>query len=328
MLRLPPFEYLKPETLAHALEMKLRYGEDAMFTAGGTDLYPNMKRRQFEPRFLIALTGIQEMKQIEMNQGMRIGAGVSLDSVASHSLIQTNYPALATAAGHVSSPQLRKMGTLGGNLCVDTRCTYYNQNYPWRKSLGFCMKKDGDVCWVARSSPKCLAVSSSDCAPVMIALDAEFTLFGNDGERTIKAEEFYQDDGIHYLNKNPDEILISVFLPNRTGWGSVYKKLRRRGTIDFPVLGTAAAARLDEEGICVEARLALGAVASAPVLASKAAEMLMGKRPEPELIESASQEASKLAKPMDNTDMNLSYRKKMVSVFVSRALKDAIGIQG
>ena len=171
MLRLPPFEYLKPETLAHALEMKLRYGEDAMFTAGGTDLYPNMKRRQFEPRFLIALAGIQEMKQIEMNQGMRIGAGVSLDSVSSHSLIQTNYPALATAAGHVSSPQLRKMGTLGGNLCVDTRCTYYNQNYPWRKSLGFCMKKDGDVCWVARSSPKCLAVSSSDCAPVMIALD-------------------------------------------------------------------------------------------------------------------------------------------------------------
>ena len=218
MLRLPPFEYLKPETLAHALEMKLRYGEDAMFTAGGTDLYPNMKRRQFEPRFLIALARIQEMKQIEMNQGMRIGAGVSLDSVASHSLIQTNYPALATAAGHVSSPQLRKMGTLGGNLCVDTRCTYYNQNYPWRKSLGFCMKKDGDVCWVARSSPKCLAVSSSDCAPVMIALDAEFTLFGNDGERTIKAEEFYQDDGIQYLNKRPDEILISVFLPNRTGW--------------------------------------------------------------------------------------------------------------
>ncbi|MED5342326.1 MAG: xanthine dehydrogenase family protein subunit M [SAR324 cluster bacterium] len=324
MLRLPPFELLQPATLAEALELKKQHGEDAMYTSGGTDLYPNMKRRQFEPQFLIALKGIEELSRIEIKNGIRIGAGVSLDKVANHPFIQEHYTALSTAAGLVSSPQLRKMGTLGGNLCVDTRCTYYNQNYPWRKSLGFCMKKDGDICWVARSSPKCLAVSSSDCAPVMLALEAEFTLLGNEGQRTVKAEEFYQDDGIHYLRKNPDEVLISISLPEKSGWNSVYKKLRRRGTIDFPVLGAAVSVRLDEDGICQDARLALGAVSSAPVLASKASEKLLGKKPDSDLIQAAAYEASKLAKPMDNTDMNLGYRKKMVSVFASRALSEAI----
>ena len=147
MLRLPPFELLQPATLAEALELKMLHCEDAMYTSGGTDLYPNMKRRQFEPHFLIALKGIEELSRIEIKNGIRIGAGVSLDKVANHPFIQEHYTALSTAAGLVSSPQLRKMGTLGGNLCVDTRCTYYNQNYPWRKSLGFCMKKDGDICW-------------------------------------------------------------------------------------------------------------------------------------------------------------------------------------
>ena len=185
------------------------------------------------------------------------------------------------------------------------------------------MKKDGDICWVARSSPKCLAVSSSDCAPVMLALEAEYTLLGKEGQRTVKAEEFYQDDGIHYLRKNPDEVLISISLPEKSGWNSVYKKLRRRGTIDFPVLGAAVAVRLDEDGICQDARLALGAVSSAPVLASKALEKLLGKKPDSDLIQAAAFEASKLAKPMDNTDMNLGYRKKMVSVFASRAIEEA-----
>ena len=328
MLRLPPFEYLKPGTLAEALELKACYGEDSMFTAGGTDLYPNMKRRQFEPHYLIGLRGIPEMSDIEVSRGIRIGSGVSLASVAAHSLIQDKYPALATAAGIVSSPQLRNMGTLGGNLCIDTRCTYYNQNYSWRKSLGFCMKKDGDICWVALSSPKCLAVSSSDCAPVMMALGAEYRLLGVRGERNIKAEEFYHDDGIDYLNKKPDEILISVSLPEMKGWTSAYLKLRRRGTIDFPVVGAATSVHVNEEGVCEEARLALGAVASAPVLASKAVGMLIGKRPDRSLIESTANEAAKLAKPMDNTDMNLSYRKKMVSVFASRALKEAFGLVG
>ena len=186
------------------------------------------------------------------------------------------------------------------------------------------MKKDGDICWVARSRPTCRAVSSSDCAPVMLALEAEYTLLGNEGQRTVKAEEFYQDDGIHYLRKNPDEVLISISLPEKSGWNSVYKKLRRRGTIDFPVLGAAVSVRLDEDGICQDARLALGAVSSAPVLASKASEKLLGKKPDSDLIQAAAYEASKLAKPMDNTDMNLGYRKKMVSVFASRALSEAI----
>ena len=171
------------------------------FIAGGTDLYPNMKRRQFSPRYLIGIRGIKEMKVLETRKGLRIGAGVSLDKIASHPMIREKYSALATAAGLVSSPQLLGMGTLGGNLCLDTRCTYYNQNFPWRKALGFCMKKDGDTCWVAISSSKCLAVSSSDCAPVMLALGATMHLQGPEGLRSLPASQFYIEDGINYMNK-------------------------------------------------------------------------------------------------------------------------------
>ena len=314
--------------ITEALELKVRYGEDAMFTAGGTDLYPNMKRRQFTPRFLIGLRGIPELKMFEIDEGIRIGSGVSLAEVAGNSLIHEKFSALNMAAGLVSSPQLRTMGTLGGNLCIDTRCTYYNQNFSWRKALGFCLKKDGDICWVATKSPKCLAISSSDCVPVMLALGAELELRGPAGTRTLPAQEFYLDDGIGYLNKQPSELLVKISIPEMSGWNSSYRKLRRRGTIDFPVIGTAVAVRTDSAGICTNARIVLGSLASAPVVASSSAEMLLGSKPDQEKIEAVAIEAAKLAKPMDNTDMNLGYRKKIVSIFVARALQDAFGLMG
>ena len=160
MLRLPPFEYFSPQSVTEAVSLKAKLGSNAMYTAGGTDLFPNMKRRQFTPQTLIGLRELKELRMIISDEGLIIGAGVSLSEVAEHPEVQKHYPALAKAASLVSTPQLRNMGTFGGNLNLDTRCTYYNQTYPWRKALGFCLKKDGDICWVARSSPKCLAVSS------------------------------------------------------------------------------------------------------------------------------------------------------------------------
>src|SRR5262249_6309933 len=163
----------------------------------------------------------------------------------------------------VSSPQLRNMGTIGGNVCVDTRCNYYNQSYEWRRAIGFCMKKDGDICLVAPGSSRCWAVSSSDTAPVLCALGATLRLVGAAGERTIPMAALYQDDGIEYLAKRPDEIVADIQLPPAEGWRSAYLKLRRRGSFDFPVLGVAVAARMGGD-IGREGRILLGAGASPP----------------------------------------------------------------
>jgi 4-hydroxybenzoyl-CoA reductase subunit beta len=321
MLRLPVFEYIAPQTVAEAVALKKEHGEDAMYVAGGTDLFPKMKRRQMTPRVLIGLNEIEELRGFSNGNGVTIGAGLTLTEVANHPMLKEQYPALATAAGLVSSPPLRNAGTIGGNLCVDTRCTYYDQTFEWRQALGFCMKKDGDICWVAKSSPKCLAVSSSDTAPVAIALGAAVRLVGPDGDRNIPVEGLYRNDGQFYLTKSPDEILVSIHLPSRAGWRMTYLKLRRRGTIDFPILGVAAAVKLDEGGVCLDARVVLGAVSSRPVVLDELVqELLIGQPLTPERIEQFAQKAFRPAKPMDNTDMNLSYRKKVTKVFIARAL--------
>jgi 4-hydroxybenzoyl-CoA reductase subunit beta len=333
MLRLPPFEYHAPSNIAEAVALKAELGDSAMYSAGGTDLFPNMKRRQFTPQNLIGLADLQELRTISEEKsanGLLIGSGVSLSEVAQHAEIRGRFPALAQAAALVSAPQLRNMGTLGGNLCLDTRCNYYNQTFQWRKALGFCLKKEGDTCWVALSSPKCLAVSSSDCAPVVLALNAEFNLVGPEGQRTVAAAEFYKNDGADFLNKTSDELLVSIRLPEHEGWKMNYKKLRRRDSIDFPILGVATALRLESSGSkgatldCAEIRIVLGAVASAPLRAYEAEKMLVGERLTTERIAAAAQLAAKLAKPMDNTDMTLGFRKKMVTRFVEEALKEAL----
>jgi 4-hydroxybenzoyl-CoA reductase subunit beta len=218
------------------------------------------------------------------------------------------------------------MGTIGGNLCVDTRCNYYNQSYEWRRAIGFCMKRDGDVCLVAPGSPRCVAVASSDTAPALMALGATVVLAGPDGERTEPVAALYRDDGMAYLAKRPDEILTAILLPPVNGLRSTYWKLRRRGSFDFPILGVAAALVLGEDGTCADARIVLGAVASRPVEATEAAHLLVGRRLTPELIEEAAAAAYRPAKPLDNTDLTLAYRKRMARVFVSRALRELAGL--
>ena len=220
------------------------------------------------------------------------------------------------------------MGTLGGNLCLDTRCNYYDQTYEWRKAIDFCMKKDGHICWVAPSSPRCWAVSSSDVAPVMVAIGAEYRLVGPSpaAERVVPAARFYHNDGINYLTKQPDEILAAVRLPPPDGWDAVYHKLRRRGSFDFPVLGVAAwvkwqrGSRNAERETVAEARIVLGGVASWPQEMPEAAAALAGTALEDAAIAAAAEAAYRPAKPLDNTDFDLSWRKQMTRVYVTRAL--------
>jgi 4-hydroxybenzoyl-CoA reductase subunit beta len=327
MMRLPPFHYLAPRTVADAARLMAEHGSEAMLVAGGTDLYPNMKRRQFEPRVLVGLGGIRDLGGVSggARDGLRIGPTTTLTTVSRHREIARHYPALATAAGLVSSPQLRNVGTIGGNVCVDTRCNYYNQSQAWRKAIGFCMKKDGDICLVAPGSRRCWAVSSSDTAPVLWSLGATARLVGPAGERTIPLSALYRDDGIEYLTKRPDEVLAELLVPPADAWRSIYLKLRRRGSFDFPVLGVAVALRMEQD-LVHEARIVLGAVASLPREAAPAAAALVGQRLEPELIARVADLAAGPAKPLDNTDYAHYYRKRMTRVFVTRALRRLAGL--
>ena len=326
MLRLPPFKYLRPETIAEALRMKSDCGPEGMFVAGGTDLYPNMKRRQQTPRTVISVMDIPELKASDSrtfgrSDGvMTLGAALTLTELCDSPTVRRSHAVVAEAADLVSTPLLRNMGTLGGNLCLDTRCNYYDQTYEWRKAIDFCMKKDGHICWVAPSSPRCWAVSSSDLAPVMVALGAEYLLIGPAGERLVPAGRFYQNDGINYLTKQPDEILAQIRLPAPDGWSASYLKLRRRGSFDFPVLGVAASVRWSGKRVG-EARIVLGGVASRPQEIPEAAAVLRGTELEPEAIAAAAEAAYRPAKPLDNTDFELSWRKQMTRVYVVRALE-------
>ena len=317
MLRLPSFTYLQPKTLKEALAMKADAGPEGMYVAGGTDLYPNMKRRHQEPKVVITLMAVPELRRADEHT---IGSCVTLTDLSASS-VRRSAPAVAHAAELVSTPLLRNMGTLGGNLCLDTRCNYYNQTYEWRKAIDFCMKKDGHICWVAPSSPRCWAVSSSDVAPVMVALGADYVLVGPGGERVVPAARFYHNDGINYLTKQPDEVLAAVRLPRADGWDAVYHKLRRRGSFDFPVLGVAAWVRWDG-GRVAEARIVLGGVASWPQEVPEAGAALAGTDLSDEAIAAAADAAYRPAKPMDNTDFDLSWRKQMTRVYVTRALEE------
>jgi 4-hydroxybenzoyl-CoA reductase subunit beta len=315
MLRLPWFEHRAPRSVAEAAKILAGEGPRAMLIAGGTDLLPNMKRRHQSPAVLVSLRNILELKALNGT----FGAGLTLSEVVQSGKTPT---ALRQAAAQVATPHLRNMGTLGGNLCLDTRCTYYNQTYEWRKAIDFCLKKDGSVCWVATASKRCVAVSSTDTAPALIALNAAVTLVSTRGERQIPVEGLYKNDGIEYLSRSADEILTEVRVPS--GWKSTYWKLRRRGSFDFPILGVAAALKFEKE-IVTEARIALGAVASRPFLVEKAGEFLKGKKLTDEVIAEVAGIVANRAKPMDNTDMDLYWRKEVADDFAGYALRELRG---
>ena len=323
MMRLPKFRYFAPTTVREALRIRAGEGPDAAYVAGGTDLYPNMKRRQQTPKVVIGLSRLRALGRLRVGEsGASIGAAVTLSAIETHRRMRRAYPALVHAIEEISTPPLRNMGTLGGNLLLDTRCNYYDQNYEWRQAIDFCMKKDGVICWVAPGSPKCLAVQSADSVPILIALSARAVLASPEGEREVPVEDLYANDGIHYLTKRPDELLTEIRVPKSEGWRTAYRKLRRRGSFDFPVLSVGVAVRLEGERVA-EARIVLGAVASAPVRATRAEAILAGSSFDMTAITEAARAAAQPSKPMDNTDFSFLWRKEMTARWVSQALRGA-----
>jgi len=327
MLRLPRFSYLRPGSAAEAAQVLAEYGSRARLVAGGTDLLPKMKRGQMEPEVLVGLGHLDELRQVSATDdgGFDIGAGVTLSQVTSHPQLRAAYPGYVRAAALVSSPALRNAGTIGGNLCVDTRCNYYDMSYEWRQAAGFCLKKDGDTCRVAPAFATCRAIASSDTAPVAIALGAAVVLVGPEGEREAPVASLYQDDGKYYLTKAADEVLTSLRLPAPDGWRSSYVKVRSRDSIDFPVVGVAVA--LQMTGPVVDAcRIVLTAVGPAPLDVSDAAEPLLGRELDDAVIEEVAAEAAKPAKPLDNADLSYVWRKRITRKAIEQAIREASAV--
>ena len=329
MLRLPAFDFRIARSLDEATAVLAGEGADARVVAGGTDLWPNMKRRHQSAATVVSLMGLPELRGITANGELRIGATEILDDVAAHPVVRERYPALARAVNSISSPPLRNMATLGGNVCVDTRCTYYNQTEEWRRSIDYCMKEAGTVCWVAPGSSRCWAHTASDSAPVLCALEATVELVSSDGRRALPVSELYRDDGIDYLAKRPDEILTAISLPADSAAGACrasFWKLRRRGTIDFAVLSVAAAVWSEPDGTVTRARLFLGAVGSRPLPVPAAAAALAGRALDEESIAAAAAAARKVATPLDNTDFLARWRGQMTAHYTEAALREIAGL--
>jgi 4-hydroxybenzoyl-CoA reductase subunit beta len=322
MLRMAPFRHHRPTNLTHALELMGEHAGRAMYLAGGTDIVPNMKHGLFEPEHLIALKGIADLSGIRIDdQALRVGAAETLTSVAHNSDVSRLFPALAEAAAHVAGPQLRNMGTLGGNVCLDTRCTYYNQTAFWRGALGYCLKKDGDVCHVTKVGKKCVAAHSADTPPVLMTLDATAVLHGPNGQREVPVADFFIADGIANTVRQPEEIVTEIRIPlHASSRRQAYVKLRQRQAIDFPLLTVAVSADVGADGVVHAIDGVVTALGSRPRALSGWSDVAVGRRLDDELVDELAARAHKQCHPLENLIVDPDWRRAMVPVYVRRAL--------
>lgn len=321
-MSLPDFQLLRPRSLDEALDQLSKQGSNIRVLAGGTDLIPSMRQKLFEPEYVLDLGGIAELKGImpRADGGVEIGALTTIRAIERSDFLRQHYPVLTEAAATVASPVLRNMGTLGGNICLDTRCLWYNQSLTWRKGCGFCIKKDGDLCHVAPGGSKCWAAFSGDTPPALLCVDAELEIAGPTGKRRISVADFYTGIGDRYRALQPNELLTRVFLPaSSAGYSGVYRKLRVRGSIDYPLAGVAVAMK-HSNGHIADARVGITAVNPAPLVVKGAAELLAGKTMEEELASVIGDMAARTAKPLTTSALTPEYRREMIRIFTKRAV--------
>lgn len=324
-MSLPSFQLLRPKTLDEAVALLAKHDGEVKIVAGGTDLLPSMKQKLFTPPYVLDLRGVGELRGIRNvpGKGVEIGALTTLTAIEHSSIVRKEYPVLYEAVRTVASPVLRNMGTLGGNICLDTRCLWYNQSLLWRKSCGFCLKKNGDLCHVAPGGKLCWAAFSGDTPPALLCLGAELEILSSHGVRHTPLSEFYINDGIARLHLAPSEIVTRVFLPESgAGWHGSYHKLRIRGSIDYPLAGVAVALKMNQ-GRVADARVAITAVNPAPHLVKDAGAQLIGMVPDEELADRIGEMAARIAKPLTTSALTPAYRREMVRVFAKRAIIQA-----
>ena len=327
MMRLPKIDHVAPSSVAEACAILEKNGDSAVLLAGGTDLLVACKLRNVKASLLVSLKKVRELREIKFDgrSGLSVGAMATLADVKQHTAIQQQYPALAQAAGLVGATQLQYMGTLGGNICLNTRCIYYNQSHTWRKSRAVCLKMGGDVCHVVHKGGTCYAVFSADTAPALIALNAAVRLVGASGERTIPLAQLYSGDGKAPIALRQGEILTEIMLPppaeNET---SLYVKYRVRRAIDFPLAGVAVRMARGRRGTCEDCTVVVNAVASAPLVVQEVGDVLRGKEITPDLLAQAAEKAQAAARPVANVvGASPAYRRKMIGPLTKRALVSA-----
>ena len=320
-MSLPQFKLLRPRTVEEALGHLAQQAGNIRVLAGGTDLIPSMQQKLFEPEYVLDIRHIAELRGIQKTeQGTQIGALTTLTAIEYSDILRGRYRVLTEAAATVASPLLRNMGTIGGNICLDTRCLWYNQSLTWRKGCGFCIKKDGDMCHVAPGGTKCWAAFSGDTPPALLCLNAEVEIASASGVRRMPLREFYTGLGDTYRKLQPNELLTRVFLPESSAdYFGVYRKLRVRGSIDYPLAGVAIVMKRSN-GHVADARLAITAANPAPMLVKGASEMLAGKVVDEALAEAVGDLAAKTAKPLTTSALTPEYRREMIRVFTKRAV--------
>ena len=323
-MSLPEFQLASPRTLPEALAF-LREHTSTRILAGGTDLLPSMGQKLFEPQHVLDIRHIPELKGIrETQQGIEIGSLTTLAEIEHSPILKTNYPVLIEAAKTVASPVLRNMGTIGGNICLDTRCLWYNQSLAWRKSCGFCIKKDGDLCHVAPGGTKCWAAFSADTPPALLCLEAEIEIVSPAGPRRIKLNDFYTGDGANHRRLQPIELLTRIFLPRTTaGYRGAYRKLRIRGSIDYPLAGVAVVMK-KSNGHLEDLRIGITAVNPAPLLIKGIDSLLDGEMNEA-AADSIAEQSTRTAKPLTTSALTPEYRREMIRVFTKRAVMELYG---
>jgi 4-hydroxybenzoyl-CoA reductase subunit beta len=313
---------LRPRAIEEAVAYLAKHAGNVRVLAGGTDLIPSMRQKLFEPESVLDLRGLSELRGIrpQANGVVEIGALTTLSSIEKSTYLRQHYPVLTEAAATVASPVLRNMGTVGGNICLDTRCLWYNQSLPWRKGCGFCIKKDGNLCHVAPGGTKCWAAFSGDTPPALLCLNAEIEIAGPDGRRRVSLRDFYTGDGENYRKLLPTELVTRVFLPAESAdYRGIYRKLRVRGSIDYPLAGVAVVMKRSN-GHVADARIAITAVNPAPLLLQHAGEMLIGKAVDEALADAVGDLAARTAKPLTTSALTPEYRREMIRVFTKRAV--------
>ena len=323
MLRLAPYAYHRPATLAEAAALLAEHAGGVLPVAGGTDLVPNLKHGLFSPAHVVSLRRLPELRGIEVRDGeLVIGAAMTMSEIAAHPQVREHAPSLAKAVGLVAGPQLRNAGTIGGNICLDTRCTYYNQTYFWRDALGFCLKKDGDVCHVTKVGKKCVAAHSADTPPVLLTLNASVDLVSASAERALPLAEWFVADGIWNSVRRPDEIVARVRIPlPPPGRRAAFEKLRQRNAIDFPLLNVAVAGELEGD-IVRDIRMVVSALGSRPRVVAGLEKIAAGQRLTDEVVDAVAERAHQQCHPLTNITVDADWRRAMVPVLVRRALRD------